>query len=247
MMQGMIGNDYEKFMKKLKYQKGITLTEMLITSALLVIVLPIAFLLINFVQANYSSANTGDKILNDVNTAIEMIEKDIRSASRPNGLTQSVVVHEGTSLLSKGQSMDIYYYDPDSNKYYRIGYRLLPSDKSKLQRGWVACGSEVPGSNAQNPIYGEIVDDPQDYESGEKGKWKTILDGIRYESNGSDIEIFRDITENPGMDRRKIKINLVVKNTGKLLTNTVKSTDNPVTVEKVITSRTKGIPYPDNE
>ncbi|HHY24394.1 MAG TPA: prepilin-type N-terminal cleavage/methylation domain-containing protein [Clostridiaceae bacterium] len=222
-----------------KYNKGFTLIELLIVLSLFVVLLAGIFSIISIVQKSYCSADTRSKVMEKVNLALMVIDKDIRSASKPNKLTNSIIVHSAEGNLSKGQSMDVYYHyhneNDNTDKYYRIGYRLLPIDKSKLQRGWVECTDPIPPVDTAKPFYGEIIDDSTDYESGEGGKWKTILDGVEYEKGSINIEIFEDITEDADSERRTIKVTFVVNDTEKPLKV-------PVTIEKSLTSRTKGIP-----
>lgn len=221
------------------YSSGFTLIELVIVLSLLLILLVGTFSIINIVQKSYCSVDTRSKVIEKVNLALMEIDRDIRSASKPNKLTNSIIVHDAIGGLSKGQSMDIYYRHYNENngasKYYRIGYRLLPSDKSKLQRGWVECTEATPPDDTKNPIYSEIIDDFADYESGEGGKWKTILDGIEYNKDRMHIEIFKDITVNVDFERRAIKITLIVNDIDKPMKV-------PVTINKSLTSRTKGIP-----
>jgi len=213
--------------------------ELIIVLSLLLILLTGIFSVFSMVQKGYSSADVRSKAMEKVNLALIEIDKDIRSASKPNKLTDSIIVHSATGSLSKGQSMDIYYSCYNENdkkeKYYRIGYRLLPSDKSKLQRGWIECSEIIPPIVTSKPLYGNIIDDSTDYESGEDGKWKTILDGIEYKKGSTNIEIFKDITKDANSERRAIEITLIVNDTEKPLKV-------PITINKSITSRTKGIP-----
>ena len=222
--------------KKKPYKNGFTLIELVISLSLLLIILAAIFYIFIFVQKSYNDTAVKSTVIDKTNIALAQINADIRSASKPNKLTNSIVIHNASGYLAKGQSMDVYYQSYDvsdgTTKYYRVAYRLLPSDKSKLQRGWVKCSDAIPPENVTNPTYGDIIDDQTDYESGDGGKWKTILDGIIYQKSGSDVEVFKDITVDAASERRTIKVTLIVndvKNPMKL----------PITIEKSITSRTK--------
>ena len=232
----VLQNSKQRLSQKIKETNmGFTLVELIIVLSLLLLVLTLIFSVTNMVQRNYDDTNVRSAVLEKSNIAVLQINNDIRSASKPNNITNSIVTHPASGSLSKGQSIDIYYYDSVKDKYYRIGYRLLPSDRSKLQRGEVECTTSIPDKDTANPSYGVIVDDSSDYISGDGGKWKTILNGIQYRKDGVGIEIFEDVTVDTTSERRAIKLNLIVNDDDNSLKN-------PIIINKTITSRTKGNP-----
>lgn len=206
-----------------KLNSGFTLVELIIVLAVFTIVISAIYTFFYFAHNAFSNADVQTKLIHEMNMAVSLISGDIRSASRPNGATYPVVVGGASGALAAGQSMDIYFHDSENDKYYRIHYRLLPTDKTVLQRGTAECSGAGP-PDAANPEYAAIT------------VWETVLTGVTYKDavNG-DIKIFDDKTDPSDSERREIQLNLGVNDVSKPLVK-------PVQVLMNVTSRSKGAP-----
>lgn len=207
----------------LKCRKGFSLVELLIVLALLAVTIEAIYLFFSFVQTSFASTDDQTKVIQEANLAVLTLEKDIRSASRPNADTKSVVVLGAGGGLAAGQSMDIYMVN-SADKYLRVSYRLLPTDKKQLQRGWVECTTTLPPVTGANPQYATVTN------------WNTILDGVAFkDESNADIRIFTDTTGSSTAERRKIQLNLSVN-------DPLKPLPKPVVFNNTLTSRSRGTP-----
>jgi type II secretory pathway pseudopilin PulG len=207
---------------KIKKSMGFTIVELLIVLALLAMTIGAIFTFFSFAQGGFRRTDIQSRLLHEMNTSLRRISGDIRSASRPNAATYSVVVPNASGGLVKGQSIWIYRHDPDNGEYYRVCYRLDPSDKTVLQRGVAICSGSPP--SGQNPEYAGITD------------WENILTGVVYEDGSNrEVSIFEDITSPSTNERRKIHIGIKT-NDGKT------PLPEPVEVSMTVTSRSEGAP-----
>lgn len=201
----------------IKSKNGFSLVELMLTLALLGIVLAGIYTLYFYIQTSFNSTDTRSAINQRINFAYARMTEDIHSASRPNSNTMPVRV------VSSGE-MHVYTFDRKEEKYIMIAYRFDFEEKS-LQRGWVACSTELP-SGEENPSYGTIEN------------WETIMEYVIEETTTEDGIIysgFTDVTASETNERREIKIILI----GNDSRNTL---NRPIISVKTLTSRSKGFP-----
>jgi type II secretory pathway pseudopilin PulG len=207
---------------KFKKNMGFTFVELLIVLALLALTIGAIFTFFSFAQGGFRRTDIQSRLLHEMNIALRRISGDIRSASRPNAATYSVVAPDASGGLVKGQSIWIYGYDQESEVYHRVCYRLDPSNKTILQRGVAVCSGSPP--SGKNPEYAEITD------------WENILTGVVYkDESDNEVSIFEDLTSPSTNERRKIHIGIK--------TNDEKTPlPEPVEVSMTVTSRSEGVP-----
>lgn len=173
--------------------KGFTLVELLLVLALLGMVLAGIFQFFFFTNRTYADTDSMSQVIQETNLFISQIEREIRSASKPNDATKAVRV------LNNGEQIDIYLYHSSDDKYERISYRLNPSNKTQLQRGSIsaAASQSVPGTGS-NPQYGAIPEDA----------WKTLVTNVANHSQNATL--FTDISDDQYLtsERRHISIDL---------------------------------------
>lgn len=211
-------------MRMLKQKNnGFTLIELIIVLALLATTIAAIFAFFSFTRDSFRRTDIQSQLIHEMNLAVSQMSNDIRSASKPNAATNSVVVKNASGTLAKGQSMDIYSYESSSGKYIRICYRLDPSDKTVLQRGEAVCTTALPASNA-NPNYANIT------------SWKNIMSGVIYKGeSGVQVAIFEDNTSSDDDERRKIRLKMGIN-------NTIEPLPKPVETDMTVTSRSEGVP-----
>ena len=202
-------------------EKGFTIIELIIVLALLGIVIAGIFTFYFFIQSGYNKNDARSFVNHEINMVFAQMDRDIRSASKPNKDT-----HSGRVVSSN--ELDIYMYDIKEEKYIRVAYQFIP-DSGILRRGWKECETAVPPP-AANPPYGTI------------DNWETIMTGAvektRIKDGGNDREVtfgFEDITGLAENDRREIRITLIGNDMDKPL-------DKPIAAVKTLTSRSKGFP-----
>jgi prepilin-type N-terminal cleavage/methylation domain-containing protein len=199
-----------------KNKKGFTLVELIIVLSILGITISAIYTFFFFAQDSFSRSDRQSRLIQDMNLAKNKITRDIRSASKPNAATNSVVIP------SAGQSMDIYTYNSATTKYIRISYRLSSTDRTVLQRGTIECTTTAPPTT-QNPSYGTI------------SNWETVLTGVIYrDASNVDIKLFKDNTSAATNDRRKIVLNIGIND----LTDPLPS---PIELKMSVTSRSTGV------
>lgn len=205
---------------RIKNEKGFSLVEIIIVLALLGIVIASIYTFYFYIQKSFNRTDARSNMNHQMNMVFIQMDKDIRSASKPNRDTLSVRV-----VSSK--EMHIYIYDTEEEEYGRIVYQFN-SDGGILRRGEAVCETTMPPSTA-NPPYGTI-----EWETvmvGAVESTKTINDDMKEEINFG----FEDVTNPATNDRREIKITLIGNDVNKPL-------DNPIIMKKTLTSRSKGFP-----
>lgn len=202
-------------------KKGFTLVELIIVLALIAIVLAGIYTFYFFIQSSYNKNDARSYTNHQINMVFTQLDRDIRSASKPNKDTHAV-------RIVSSKELDIYIYDAKEENYIRVSYQFIPNS-SILQRGWIACETGIPPSTA-NPPYGTI------------DNWETIMVGAventTIKDGGNEKEVtfgFEDITGSSANDRREIKITLIGNDMNKPL-------NKPIVAVKILTSRSRGFP-----
>lgn len=176
-------------------QKGFTLVEILLVLALLVLVIAGIYQFFFFTNRVYSNTENQSISIQEANLFIMQVEKDIRSASQPNGSTTAIrVLNSAGSQARKGQQMDIYHYNEDTALYERISYKI---NGTQLLKGIAASSSQVLTAN---PQYKTITE------------WETIVTNL---NNYENTEFLFADASNDGTvtsERRLIKVNLKILN-----------------------------------
>ena len=205
-------------------KNGFTIMELIITLSLLGIVLAVIYALFFYVQSSFNNANAHLNINQQLNMAYMQMEQDIRSAMKPNYLTDAIII-------SDDREMHIYTYDEAKNKYIRIAYRLDFSKNAVLERGLAICSDNIPPAD-ENPEYGTITD------------WETLIDGVieRYNGKKSGFTLMSAASPTEYLKptptpivRKTINITLIVNDPDNPM-------NEPVISEKVLTSRSNSNP-----
>lgn len=202
--------------------KGFTLMELLMAMSLLGIVIFGIYMLFSLVQRNYNATDTRSAINQQLNLANMQLNRDIRSASKPNRNTFSIKVGElsGEDAEEPAQDLHIYTFDETLHKYVRIQYRL---DNGKLLRGYAVCETEKPPTGALYPEYGVIT------------QWSELVNGV-IDADGGMTTGFYDRTEPETNEKRQIEVVLIANSAARPLKK-------PIISDRTFTSRS--IIYPE--
>jgi prepilin-type N-terminal cleavage/methylation domain-containing protein len=174
-------------------QRGFTAVELLLVLALLGLVLAGIYNFFFFTNRSYTQAESQSISVQEANLFLLNIEKDIRSASQPNDLTTAVrVLNSSGNQARKGQRLDIYRFNNQTDQYERIAYRI---DGTVLQKGSVTSNNQI---NTASPQYGTI------------SNWKTIVTNVG--AYDEDEFLFIDASNDSTVtsERRLIKVDLKI-------------------------------------
>ena len=200
-----------KFRGKVKLNRGFTLVELIIVLSLLLVILVAVFNFFDFTQKVYVKTETQNILQDEVNKVIKYLSDDIRSAAKPDDSIKSILVYKDGTSAEAGNRIDIYDYK--DSVFYKTSYIY---DDNTLKRG-------VVNKDTADSIKSASV------------TYETIIEGVQYPSTG---ELFTDLTvETAGevIDKRHIKINLIVKDPHDKISNVY-------SYLLSYTSRTKGAP-----
>ncbi len=194
--------------KHLYSEKGLSLIELMLVLSFLGIVMAGIMSLFTLTQRAYDYTSFRETAINDTNILISKINRDIRSAQKPNEETHAVrVLSNGTDSLTGNE---IVVYHSEGENYTQIRYRYNTST-NHIERGLVQ--QNTPPGDTANPDYGTI------------DNWQPIVHHVEPASN-----IFKDQSASSLTERRLIAMNLEL-NPIDPRTNEVVTDDIPLAID----------------